>query len=103
MTPTKESRLKARRERSERATQCCAAFLKKSRIAAGLSQQQLAARLNQPKGFIGRIERGRKRLNVVDFMDVAEAIGKNASEAMRELLGDFPSMFDWCQEAEATK
>ena len=45
------------------------------RIAADLTQAQLAARLDRPQSFVAKYEGGERRLDVIEFMEVAEAIG----------------------------
>lgn len=49
--------------------------LVKARKAAGLTQAELAAKLFQPQSFVSKYERGERRLDVVEFLDVAQAIG----------------------------
>lgn len=47
----------------------------KARKDANLTQVQLAERLNRRQAYISRIERGERRVDVVEFMDLARAIG----------------------------
>ena len=41
----------------------------------GLTQQQLAARLRRPQSFVAKIEGGERRLEVVEAVEVALALG----------------------------
>lgn len=50
-------------------------LLTKARKDANLTQTQLAHRLNQRQAYISRIERGERRIDVVEFLDLAHAIG----------------------------
>lgn len=50
------------------------------RIAADLTQAQLAARLDRPQSFVAKYEGGERRLDVIEFMEVAEAIGFDPAE-----------------------
>ena len=50
------------------------------RIAADLTQAQLAARLERPQSFVAKYEGGERRLDVIEFMEVAEAIGFDPAE-----------------------
>ena len=50
-------------------------LLIEARKKAGLSQAQLADRLSKPQSFVSKFERGERRLDVVEFRRVAEAIG----------------------------
>ncbi len=49
--------------------------LKLARKTARLSQQQLARKLKEHQSFVSRYETGERRLDVVEFIAVAEAIG----------------------------
>lgn len=46
-----------------------------ARNAAELTQVDLAKRLSRPQSFVSKFERGERRLDVIEFLDVAEAIG----------------------------
>ena len=59
--------------------------LKKRRITAGLTQRSLAARLNRPQSFVAKYESGERRIDVVEFLEIAEAVGFDPSELIREL------------------
>ena len=50
-------------------------LLVKARKDAKLTQVQLAVRLHRRQAYISRIERGERRVDVVEFMDLARAIG----------------------------
>jgi ribosome-binding protein aMBF1 (putative translation factor) len=52
-------------------------LLLQARKDAPLSQAALAKRLSRPQSFVSKFERGERRLDVVEFLDVAEAIGIN--------------------------
>ena len=49
----------------------------KARKSAGLTQVDLALRLKRPQSFVSKYERGERRLDLVEFGEVAEAIGIN--------------------------
>lgn len=49
--------------------------LKAARLAAGLSQQDLADQLGKPQSFVAKTEGYERRLDVLEFVTVAEAIG----------------------------
>ncbi len=50
------------------------AALTQAREAAGLTQRELARRLDRAHSFVGKIESGERRLNVLDFCDYAGAV-----------------------------
>lgn len=45
------------------------------RKAAGLTQEQLADRLHQHQSFVARVESGERRIDVVELIVLARAIG----------------------------
>lgn len=60
-------------------------ILAESRKKAGLSQAQLATRLSRPQSFVSKYERGERRLDVVEFKAVAEALGLDPLQILRRL------------------
>jgi transcriptional regulator with XRE-family HTH domain len=59
------------------------------RRAAGLTQRELAAKLNRERNLVGRLEVGERRLDVVEFYWICKATGVKpdvvACKLMREL------------------
>ncbi len=45
-----------------------------ARKRAGLTQVQLSARLGKPQPFISKVERGVRRIDVIEFYAVARAL-----------------------------
>src|SRR5260221_293502 len=45
-----------------------------TRNQAGLTQRDLAARLKRPHSFVGRIEAGERRVDVVEFIEIARVL-----------------------------
>jgi transcriptional regulator with XRE-family HTH domain len=62
-------------------------LLAEERKAAGLSQSALARKLNQYQSFIARIEGGQRGVDMVEFLAICEAIGRNVrpSTILREV------------------
>lgn len=54
--------------------------IKDARLAAGVSQEELSRRMGQSITFIVKIERGTRRLDVFEFVRLAEAIGIDSVE-----------------------
>ncbi len=52
---------------------------------AGLTQEALAKRLSKPQSFVAKYERGERRLDVIELIDVAAAIGFDPESLIREL------------------
>ena len=49
-------------------------LLVEARSKAGITQQDLASRLKRPQSFVSKYERGERRLDVVEFGEVARAL-----------------------------
>jgi len=50
-------------------------LLVEARDAAGLTQVELARRLDRPQSFVSKYENGERRLDVIEFMAVTGALG----------------------------
>jgi transcriptional regulator with XRE-family HTH domain len=50
-------------------------LLVNARKESGLTQADIAARLKRPQSFISKYERGERRLDLVEFREVAQALG----------------------------
>jgi transcriptional regulator with XRE-family HTH domain len=57
-----------------------------ARRKAGLTQQDVADRLGRPQSFVAKYEGGERRLDVVEFLQVAAAVGVDPVRVMRSLL-----------------
>ncbi|WP_434516641.1 helix-turn-helix domain-containing protein [Dechloromonas sp. ARDL1] len=50
-----------------------------ARRDAGLTQTEVALRLRKPQSFISKLERGERRIDVPEFVEIAEAMGIDAA------------------------
>jgi len=53
----------------------------------GISQFQLAKRLSKPQSFVSKYERGERRLDVLEFFHVAEALEIDPFKFLRKVYG----------------
>ncbi|HWK52363.1 MAG TPA: helix-turn-helix transcriptional regulator [Steroidobacter sp.] len=60
-----------------------------AREKAGFTQQQLADRLGKPQSFISKYEGGERRIDVVEFIAIADALDMDASRAIREVRAKY--------------
>jgi transcriptional regulator with XRE-family HTH domain len=56
-----------------------------ARRKAGLNQVEVAKRLHRPQSFVAKYEGGERRLDVVEFLEVARAIGADPHRLLRDL------------------
>lgn len=50
-------------------------LLRSVRKEAGISQQDLAKRLNKPQSFVSKYESGERRLDILELRDICISIG----------------------------
>lgn len=60
-------------------------ILVEARKKQELSQAVLAERLGRLQTFVSKYERGERRLDVVEFLDVAAALGLDPHNVLRQL------------------
>jgi transcriptional regulator with XRE-family HTH domain len=53
--------------------------LKKARLEAGLTQVEVAKKLNRPQSHISNVETGQQRVDVVELKRFAKLYGKSVS------------------------
>ena len=57
-------------------------LLVERRKAAGLTQTVLADRLGKPPSYVAKYELGERRLDVLEYLDIAAAIGFDPREPL---------------------
>lgn len=62
--------------------------LVEARKSKGLSQAALADKLERLQTFVSKYERGERRLDVVEFLDVAAALGLDPNKVLRQIAKD---------------
>ncbi|MBI3683672.1 MAG: helix-turn-helix transcriptional regulator [Acidobacteria bacterium] len=63
------------------------ALLPLSARAPASVRLRLAERLGKPQSFVSKFERGERRLDVIEFRDVARAIGIEPLRLLRKVYG----------------
>jgi transcriptional regulator with XRE-family HTH domain len=58
-----------------------------ARERAGLTQAQLAVRLGRPQSFVSKFENGERRLDVIEFLDVARALKIDPVRVIADISG----------------
>lgn len=60
-------------------------LLVKARKGAGLTQRELSERLGRPQSYVSKFERGERRLDVVEFLEVAKGLGVDPHKMLAEI------------------
>lgn len=66
------------------------AALAAARRAAGLSQAALAGRLGKPPSFVAKYELGERRLDAVEVLVIARALGREPTAFLAEAVPVVP-------------
>ncbi|BDI20214.1 transcriptional regulator [Nostoc cf. commune SO-36] len=61
-------------------------LLIKARQAAKLTQAELSAKLELPQSYVSKYERGERRLDVIEFLQVAQILEIDPLAFIEELL-----------------
>jgi transcriptional regulator with XRE-family HTH domain len=61
-------------------------LLIEARARAGLTQQQLAKKLGMHQSFIAKYEGGERRIDVLEFLAIAQAIGADPIHLLKALM-----------------
>ena len=59
--------------------------LREARLAASMTQADLAGRLGRPQSYVAKIETGERRVEVVEFILIARAMGRAPGEMVEEV------------------
>lgn len=59
------------------------------RVSLGLTQQDLAAKLNVPQSFISKIESGERRLDNIELREICKCLDTDLMEFITELEKKF--------------
>ena len=62
------------------------ALLVATRHKAGIRQQALAKKLRKPQSFVAKYEGGERRLDVIEFIVIAEALGADPLKLFKSFV-----------------
>ena len=60
-------------------------LLAEARRSAGLSQVELALRLARPQSWVSKVEGGERRLDIIELIEMCEALGQEPVRIVRAL------------------
>lgn len=72
------------------ANQVVVETLRAYRLANGLTQRQLADRIGRDQSWISLIEGSQRRVDVVEFVEIAKALGVNPAKLLADIAGRLP-------------
>lgn len=65
-----------------------------ARKAAGFSQRELATALAKPPSWVAKVEQGERRLDLVEFVALARALGHKETDLLRAIAAKLPKRLD---------
>jgi len=65
-----------------------AALILALRAEAGLTQEELARRVGRHFTWVSKIERGTRRVDLVELCEIADALGADAAEIVRRFRSE---------------
>lgn len=60
--------------------------LVEARQSSGMSQEALAERLGRHQQFVSRYETGERRLDIIEFVDIARALGHDPAAIVKGVI-----------------
>lgn len=61
------------------------AVLREERVKAGVSQDEMAARLGETQSFVSKCERGERRMDIIELREFCKAIGLSLEKFVKQL------------------
>jgi transcriptional regulator with XRE-family HTH domain len=83
-----------RRSFHSQAYKSAVAKLIDARHEAGLTQRDLAEKLGKARSFVGKMEAGERRVDFVEFIVIARALGVDEGELLRSIAAELPKRFE---------
>ncbi len=63
-----------------------------ARTTTGFTQAELATKLSRPQSYVSKYERGERRLDVIEFLEIARALHIDLERFLRELEAALSSL-----------
>lgn len=64
-------------------------ILVRLRKGIGMTQTQLSQKIKQTQSYVSKYENGERRLDVIEFVQVAKALGADPLQIIDELVGNW--------------
>jgi transcriptional regulator with XRE-family HTH domain len=59
-----------------------------------MTQRQLASAIGKPPSFVAKVEQGERRLDIVEFIAIARALGAKEADLIRAIAADLPKRIE---------
>lgn len=69
--------------------------LRAARERLGITQIDLAQRLTKPQSYVSKFETGERRLDVIEYLEVCEAMTIDAIELLQGIQNSAPVALSW--------
>ena len=79
---------------SSTAYRAAIAKLVAARTEAGFTQRDLAQALGKPPSWVAKVEQGERRLDLIEFIAVARALGLKEGDLFRSIIADLPKRLE---------
>jgi transcriptional regulator with XRE-family HTH domain len=56
-----------------------------ARHECGMTQKQLAMKLNKPQSFVSKFENGERRIDVIELMEIARALNSDYKKILQSV------------------
>lgn len=83
---TRTSKTHLRKTLRSRGHQNLIRVLVEAREKAGMTQRDLAGRIKRPHSFVGRMEAGERRVDVIEFIEIARVLGADPKTLFGKLV-----------------
>lgn len=60
-------------------------LIKEARLQAGLTQIEVATKLNVPQSYIAKVEQGERKISFIEVLDLCKALGINVNDLISRL------------------
>ena len=74
-----------------------------ARVTVGLTQEELARALGRPQSFVSKSERRERRIDVVEFIEIARALGLDPKHLLAEVERSMSGSEEPTREPQGTR
>ncbi|MES2833675.1 MAG: helix-turn-helix transcriptional regulator [Pseudomonadota bacterium] len=76
---------------SSEAYEAAIAVVVAARVDLGISQRELASRLNKPRSFVSKYENRERRLDILELMAIARALDADVLKLVAGIAANLPA------------